>query len=603
MGRLRLLGRDQSGHILLPALAAGTALVGVSMYMTETWRDIQMRESTQIAADAIAASGVSWLAAGMNVLALINVLMAVVLSLFVAYRAAELIAVTVAVVAGAFAWTGVGAAIAGPASQIATRLLSNEKKVADPIMKALNVATTTEKAVAVAFPYLSVGASALAAYTDDHRGDNDDHTGFGFAVSLSLAPTKLDQMLNGTAVPVPERMGSLSGEHNQALLTRAQSKLPKKLQGLTNLEGINGSLPVEGEDYAQLCSRGAERWSSLLSYTGVLGPVAKYADKAASVLGGNLPVVLCQPLADTLDKLKEEAKQAAQKEAEEKVDKWSEGYANSRCKHLKYGTDERNKCVDEMKAERKASPKGKRRMKTERRAAEDRQEEELNKIRNAQQAQTDSIKTAQIWTFISEPGLKGDEANLFMNVWGLYEDLDRKEQAAKTPSFVALSRPLVAGSRITDWGTVKGYNLMQSSAKARMYFQCPSKQGNVLWGLGASGRPCSENAMWVPGNWTWVLGKDRMPGDEISRTGQQALSGYAGFLLSKGIQTVIGKAAVWVLGKGERHSTGIDLLERLRANHTAPGAADRWGNITYPNWDTGNKFGDWVNAQIDDKLR
>jgi Na+/H+-translocating membrane pyrophosphatase len=125
--------RSERGAILLPALVMGPLLAVACFYETQVWHNIIAREAVQGAGDAVAAGGAAWLAGGMNLLALVNVVMGIVLSVFVAIRAVEILSV-----AGAVLFTGLAfvpgmqwaSGMAVRAGNLAERAYKTEERVA-----------------------------------------------------------------------------------------------------------------------------------------------------------------------------------------------------------------------------------------------------------------------------------------------------------------------------------------------------------------------------------------------------------------------------------------------------------------------------------------
>jgi len=242
--RLARLTRDQRGAILIPALIMGVVLAGAMAHLADMHTAISYRERAQQLADVAAGEGAFWHAQGMNLLALLNILMAIVLSLFVALRLAELIAVAVAIIA---AFVPGGAGVAAQAARQAEQFYQWERKLAPPLMRTLNWGTKIEVAVAAAFPYVALGASIAK------------DSGRGFAWSPSLFPTAPDQFLSRNVSPGGVAMNTfparLGGRVADDLGGRVLARFPRAgaIAG-----GLVGSLPVEAEDYYQLCSRAAE---------------------------------------------------------------------------------------------------------------------------------------------------------------------------------------------------------------------------------------------------------------------------------------------------------------------------------------------------------
>jgi hypothetical protein len=569
------LREDERGTLLITGLMMGCGLITVCWYMLETWRDVMQREGVQVAADAVAAGGAAWYAAGMNILAFINVAMALMLAVFVAVRAAELLGVATFIVAAALSFVFPGAAVVANAgmklSEFAFKL---ENKMQKPWMRALNLATTSERAVAVAFPYLSVAASTVSAYTLGAQ----DSTGGGAAGTLALAPTVLDEALAGElkrapgkplgvtakgatdkrpVVPVvPERMGRL-GEGGRGILEKVKSKIPNsKVASLVNVGNLAGSMPVEAEEYAQVCSRAAERLSSLLHLIPGLSAIDGFVDKAAAFLGGNLPSLVCQPVSEAASSIEANMEAEADKEADGALEKRADELALAACPKETQGDvrlreAKRNKCIADTRpgklAELRNSPKGDKVKRDAKRDAMKRNQakvDELKKSGKDLQASVDTIKTARLWTPIGEEGAckKADkelEASVLLHVWSVYEDVDVSSKRFNIPIIYPHGVP-TRGLPSSANVPVPSIEANTSSAKARIYFEDPGSAPNVLLGRGdPSIHSCADNSMWTPGNWKWKMVVDRTGFKDLALSGQQALSALLGNAVGRGVQVLL----------------------------------------------------------------
>lgn len=596
------LKNDQRGTLLITGLMMGCGLISVCWYMLETWRDVLQREGVQSAADAVAAGGAAWYAAGMNVLAFINVAMALLLSVFVAVRAAELLGVATLVVASALMFVFPAMVpVANAGMKLAEFAYKIENKIAKPWMRALNLATTTERAVSVAFPYLSVAGSTVSAYTLGAK----DSTGAGVAGTLALAPTMLDEALSrelkfaGSSKPglamIPERMGRL-GEGGRGMIDKLKSKIPNgKVAALVNVGNLAGSMPVEAEEYAQVCSRAAERLSSLLRLIpGFDGLPASIVDKAAAFLGGNLPSLVCQPISESTASIEKNMEEQADKEADGALEKRADELVLAACPKERQGDvrlrqAKREQCIRDKRAgvleELRNSNKGKKLKREAKADAMKRNQGKLDELKKAGkdfQAGVDTIKTARIWSLIGEEGLckKPDtelQANALLHVWSVYEDVDVEGKRFDIPVVHRGQGPF----RVPV--TLPIIDANASSAKARIYFEDPGMEPNILLGRGAPTiHSCADNSMWTPGNWKWKMAVDRTVLADLELSQQQMFSGWVGYLGGRaaqlGLQKLLGGRLPWTRRLGGKE----------RASDTDGGRA---GDMHMPSW--------WVSGGVD----
>jgi hypothetical protein len=106
------LGSGTSGAIMVLGLFMAFFLVGALYFIIGIGNTILFRERMQDAADAAAFSAAVMDARGMNLIALINIIMAAALAILVALRAIQLLCIAGIAIAGALAWPTAGASLA-----------------------------------------------------------------------------------------------------------------------------------------------------------------------------------------------------------------------------------------------------------------------------------------------------------------------------------------------------------------------------------------------------------------------------------------------------------------------------------------------------------
>lgn len=553
--RLARLPREQRGVILIPALLMGAVLAGAMAHLADIHTAISYREQAQELADVAAGEGAYWHAQGMNLLALLNILMAVVLSLFVALRLAELIAVAVSIIA---AFIPGGGGVAATAARQAEQFYQWERKLSPPLMRTLNWGTKIEEAVAAAFPYVALAASAAK------------DGGSGFAWSTSLFPTAPDNLLakklsyKGVEVTAfPARMGGMiAGD----LTNRVLGRFPRAgaLAG-----GLVGSLPVEAEDYFQLCSRASEQ-------------VARYAfldhvpmvEEAMGWLGGNATALMCQPLSEAKNvvekQIASEAKKGAQAHCEADEKSWRDQELarreqeqrdrsmcerfRDRCKDIVRGITGRPKppspAPEWSAAQRKQCRKDK-----EESLRKD-AEKKAEKLRDTDKDSTKDIKTAKLWSLIDAdnttgaPGGGKDVAlqSPFLHVWSHH--MDEPPSVSVEPGWIRVLPNLRSHMPSVDFRLprVESIEPNVSSAKAIFYYRC-SEAGD------AGMRTCGDNALWRL-HWRYRFSVDRDAANELKMAIGDSAKGYIGYMTGEFLSGVLGR-----------------VLSGLGKNG---GAADRW---------------------------
>jgi hypothetical protein len=196
--------RDERGAIMIVGLAMAVFLVGTLYYLAGLGQAILQREGMQDAADAVAFSAASLHARGMNVIVLINMVMAALLAILVALKLLETltyVAVVAIAVAGIFV-----PALAGFIPPL--KVLGKEVKVAHdrlrpPIDSLLEMLHTLARGVRVAVP-----AVAQVRVIELVRSHHAPPAEFGFVVPTRLTlPTQ-----DGTFDELCARAGNYVGQ-------------------------------------------------------------------------------------------------------------------------------------------------------------------------------------------------------------------------------------------------------------------------------------------------------------------------------------------------------------------------------------------------------
>lgn len=335
---------DQRGGVLVLGVVMGGILCCALWYLISVSKAILAQEELQAAADAMAFQTAVWHARGMNVLSIINMAMAVVLTIIVAIRVVELVLLVILVVCAVVtAPTGVLEVIcAGISVPSLTAIVELERKVAKPVTAALMVATAAEAAVAIAVPYLATG-KGLAKTSEFYKARGvTDHNAF----SLSLLPTSIDATIVITTelrkkwpkVTAKKQGGSKAKEGEAAdpnnlieprigwygaagagLAGAAKAVLTESTAPLVDSVTSGWpSLPAEGDGVEQLCSRTGEFAQTMQKSNDIpsmvmelLGPALlpeqamkemNQGDQALRMLAGDfwgislVSSLLCQPI-------------------------------------------------------------------------------------------------------------------------------------------------------------------------------------------------------------------------------------------------------------------------------------------------------------------
>jgi len=231
---------DDRGAIMVIALFLAVFAVAILYSLIGTAETVLFRERLQDAADSAALSSAVMHARSMNLLVLINLLMAALLAVLVTIKLIESIAIIGAIVAAALAWFTGGASLSAipPLQQVQSRMHDAYDEVKDPIYEALEGLHSVGEAVK--------GAAPLAAFTVA-AADIEEHG----------KPTVKNGVVVGTRMDLPVEDGSfdeLCGQAGQlpAALAKAgleEAGIPLLPTLMGELEGPMNSLASEFSDW------------------------------------------------------------------------------------------------------------------------------------------------------------------------------------------------------------------------------------------------------------------------------------------------------------------------------------------------------------------
>lgn len=308
--------RDQRGAILVVGVIMGVCLVAALSYAVAVGNAILQQERLQVAADATAFQTAIWHARGMNLLALLNMVVAALMMVFVAFRVIEIAIVVVLVVC--MAMTGGLCAAVSPSTL--TSVIRAEMRITRPVMTVAKTLTVAEEAVAIAVPYIATGPG-LAKTVDFYRQRGaTSHN----AYSLSMLPTSIDAFVLKFAVPGVNPRAGYRGAYIAPFVSVVQHMVRNPdasvelifgdhVEGLSRLVAADlselgaslahgfPSLPVEDDTQASMCGRTGEIMAtSLSSGMGGSGPlsIATTAVQSIELLG---PDILPDGVYETID--------------------------------------------------------------------------------------------------------------------------------------------------------------------------------------------------------------------------------------------------------------------------------------------------------------
>lgn len=285
----------------MPAIVMGALLTGMLFYVAAAGDAIIFRTQLQDAADTTAFTSAVWHAKGMNIIAVINILMALLLCVIVLFHVLEVICLVVALIPGV-----------GAISMTVFRTLVNlEEKVSKGIGEGLHVLKITQQGVTVVVPY-------IAAF-DAKRTPTAAET--VWPASMALIPVPADKFLFGQDKPRSPQNGPAALPVQDAdfgtLCARATKVIPEQIMELIDKFADKAPWPFEA-----VLRGGLERiWGALEGPIDTLAEsgdglmcqpvnhiIAALAEKVAGTVQDDVADKACGQEAD--DKTEEERKQA-----------------------------------------------------------------------------------------------------------------------------------------------------------------------------------------------------------------------------------------------------------------------------------------------------
>lgn len=159
------LWRDERGAIMVLALFCAVFAAALLFVLVGTAQSIFTREGLQDAVDSAALSGAILHARAMNLLVLINIVMAAFLAILVTIKLVEALALAgIAIAAGlAFLTSGASLAAVPPLKVVASEMKSTHQQLEPPIMKALEVLHATSDTLVDLAPGAAEGVAEASA--------------------------------------------------------------------------------------------------------------------------------------------------------------------------------------------------------------------------------------------------------------------------------------------------------------------------------------------------------------------------------------------------------------------------------------------------------
>jgi hypothetical protein len=183
--KVESLTRDDRGAIMLIAVFFAIFAVSLLYYLIGISSSVLYREKLQDAADSAALSAAIMHARAMNLIVLINIIMAALLSVLVTLKMVETLAIIGTVLAAALAWFTAGASLSAipPLNTVRTSMNEAYSSLQPPILRALKFLHDTADAVQEVTP----GVALALVEVDLEVRDNPPGThGVTFPTELEL---------------------------------------------------------------------------------------------------------------------------------------------------------------------------------------------------------------------------------------------------------------------------------------------------------------------------------------------------------------------------------------------------------------------------------
>jgi hypothetical protein len=178
------LARDEGGAIVVMGIFMATTLVACIWYVVGIGEAAVYRERMQDAADATAFVSAVYHARGMNMIAMINIIMASFMAVLIALKILYIIVLVVDMIATALCGVGFvpACAVPPPAKTIENAIQQAIPKVEKTVHKILPAMSTAERALAIIAPW----AGSFVSIT--HASSYAPTVMMGGAVSVSMVP-------------------------------------------------------------------------------------------------------------------------------------------------------------------------------------------------------------------------------------------------------------------------------------------------------------------------------------------------------------------------------------------------------------------------------
>jgi hypothetical protein len=275
-------------------------------------------------------------------------------------------------------------------------------------------------------------------------------------------------------------------------------------------------------------------------------------------LGGNLPGLMCQPVNEAKNlieaKIGSEAKKGADAHSKQEESDWQKSESERREQERK-GAPVCDRvqqwCKDawaKFRGTYQPPPAPEWDEKRRKDCRKDKQKElakkareEADKVGKENQALTENIKTAKLWSLVyavadTEPEMA--ITSPFLHVWSHHVE----PEIALRPDWLRILPPIAGRGFPIEMQAPVTFEANASSAKAGYYYLCVEYKTVKL-------RNCFDDSLWQM-HWRYKLGLDRNAGVEYGTAVSDSIRGYFGYMQGQFLSGMLGKLLAKAGGSG-----------------------------------------------------
>lgn len=317
---LATMKNDTRGAVLMIAVFMSAFLVGALWYVIGIGDAAIYRQYMQDGADAVAFGSAVYHARGMNIIALINLVMAAVLMVLVAFKIGQILLIAANIAScliGAF--LDPVCDITSAAEEPYAVWVNRVETIVDKILRVLY---QTSNAVAMGMPWVAEGKAVFVA------GDYRPTVHGGVMASVSLIPGPLEKAVGGLIGGGGKTGGAEPGKTKVTGAGTAEAGKGAAAAAEDPNAGMRWGLPVQDDDFAVLCQHAGKDVVSFVflpfNFLGLGGLASGVESFAGGMVGGlvkTFPGYFCGGMSDMATSLGSTVKKWATKGSKDSIAK------------------------------------------------------------------------------------------------------------------------------------------------------------------------------------------------------------------------------------------------------------------------------------------